>query len=178
MKPIWQALGLFTGSMIYGVFSYWLLVMTLWDVSSVLLMFVAAAAAFWLTIKGYRHFHSGLGKICGWLLGIGSFLLSGILLLLLLLELSIQTLGAVEYRATSESPDGRYTVDFEYFDAGAAGTFGIRGELDGPFWFTKYIYYEKRVTEADVHWKNDDTIVINGHILNLQKGEIFGYIKK
>ena len=177
MKQIRWATGLFIGSVLYGAFSYWLLVTTLWDVSSVLLMFVASVAAFWLTIKGYHGLSGWLGKLGGWLLGIASCLLSGVLLLFLLLDLLILAFGAAEHIATSESPDGRYTVDFEYFDAGAAGPFGIRGELDGPLWFTKQIYYERRALEADVTWQNDHTVLINGHTLDLQKGETFGYAR-
>ena len=176
MKLIWWATGLFVGSVLYGAFSYWLLVTTLWDVSSVLLMFTFSAAAFWLTIKGYKSLQGALlGKIGGWLLGAGSFLLSGGLLLFLLLDLLILLFGATEHIATSESPDGRYTVDVEYYNGGAVGPFGIRGELNGPLWFTKSIYHEPRGYEADVTWLNDYTVSINGHTLDLQKGEVYGY---
>lgn len=174
MKLIWWALGLFVGTILYGALSCWLLFTTLWDITSALLLFVLSAAAFLLAIIGYRNFRSIFGKIGGWLLGTGSFLLAGFFLLFLLLKPIALTLGGVKHITASESPDGYYTVNFIYFDAGATGTFGIRGELDGPLWFTKRVYYEQRVTEVDVIWKNDNTIVINGHSMNLQKGEVFG----
>ena len=177
MKQIRWATGLFIGTLLYGAFSYWLLITTLWDVSAVLVMFIASVAAFWMTIKGYQSLTSRRGKISGWLLGIGSFLLSGALLLLLLLDLLILVFGAAEHIATSESPDGRYTVEFVFYNGGAVGPFGIRGELDGPLWFTKSIYHEPRGFEADVTWQNDHTVLINGHTLDLQEGETFGYAR-
>lgn len=175
MKQIRWATGLFIGSVLYGAFSCWLLVTTLWDVSSVLLMFVASVAAFWLTIKGYHGLSGRRGKLGGWLLGTSSFLLSGILLLFLLLDLLILVFGAAEHIATSESPDGYYTVEFVFYNGGAVGPFGIRGELNGPLWFTKSIYHEPRGFEADVTWQNDYTVLINGHTLDLHKGETFEY---
>lgn len=144
----------------------------------ILLLFITSAAAFCLTIKGYRHLHGWLRKTGGWLLGICSFLLAGFLLLLIFLKLVVLTLGGAEHISASESPDGRYTVDFMYFDAGATGTFGVRGELDGPLWFRKHVYFEQRVTEANVQWENNGTIVINGHHIDLQKGGTFGYKTK
>lgn len=35
---------------------------------------------------------------------------------------------------TISSPGGDYIIDFYYFDAGATGLFGVRGEIDGPLW--------------------------------------------
>ena len=177
LKQIRWATGLFIASVFYGAFSYWLLVTTLWDVSVVLIMFITSVAAFWLTIKGYHSLTGRRGKISGWLLGIGSLLLSGVLLLFLLLDLLVLVFGAAEHIATSESPDGRYTVEFVFYNGGAVGPFGIRGELDGPLWFTKSIYHEPRGFEADATWQNDHTVLINGHTLDLQEGETFGYAR-
>lgn len=112
-------------------------------------------------------------------MGVFSFLFSGLLILFLLLQLTLMTvLGGITHLATSESPNKNYRIDFIYFDAGAMGTFGVRGELDGPFGFKKRIYYERHATEAKVTWINNDIVSINGHQLNLKKGEYFGYIQK
>ena len=43
--------------------------------------------------------------------------------------------GANEKIETISSTVNNYTFDFYRFDAGAAGSFGVRGELNGPLWF-------------------------------------------
>ena len=109
-------------------------------------------------------------------MGITSLLLAGLLLLFLLLQLALFTLlGGPKHLTTSESPNKTYTMDFYYFDAGAMGTFGIRGQLDGPLGFKKHIYYERHATEAKVEWVDNHIVKINGHQLNLKNGESFGY---
>nr|WP_281243033.1 DUF5412 family protein [Gracilibacillus ureilyticus] len=79
---------------------------------------------------------------------------------------------------TTESPDGRYVIEFYQWDQGATGTFGIRAEFNGPLWFTKDIYYERRTENADVKWLDNHTVSINGNTLDLAKGEKFGYLFK
>ncbi len=76
---------------------------------------------------------------------------------------------------TIHSPNGDYTVDFYRWDQGATGTFGIRGELNGPLWFKKRIYIQKRMEDVSVDWQSNDIVSINNHILNLKEGETFGY---
>jgi len=83
--------------------------------------------------------------------------------------------GVNEHIKTVSSPDNGYTIDFYFWDAGAAGTFGIRGELNGPLWFKKRIYYEKRTGNVNVEWKSNNKVSINNHILKLNEGETFGY---
>ncbi|WP_185131720.1 DUF5412 family protein [Cohnella zeiphila] len=79
--------------------------------------------------------------------------------------------GAKELLTTVHSPDGKYTVKFYHTDAGGMGTFGVLGELNGPLWFKKKIYVEKRVDQVDIEWKDNHTILINNHKLDLRKGE-------
>ena len=79
--------------------------------------------------------------------------------------------GEKEWLKTVRSPDGQFTVDFYYTDAGARGSFGILGELNGPLWFKKRIYYEKRAEVVNIQWENDHTILINNNTLNLKDVE-------
>jgi hypothetical protein len=104
-----------------------------------------------------------------------SFLLSIVLFLAILLSLFASWLGANEHIEIVHSPDGNYTIDFYRFDVGAAGSFGVRGELNGPLWGKKRIYYQNRVEEVEVEWENNTTISINNHILNLKDGDTYGY---
>ena len=64
---------------------------------------------------------------------------------------------------------------FYHYDAGAAGSFGVRGEINGPLWFKKRIYYQSRVEHVEVEWVNNSTVSINKRTLNLKEGETYGY---
>ena len=131
----------------------------------------------YLLTKGAKSVH-GFKKILTWLISVVSFLMTALLLCVLTLQLVILLFGGATHLKTSTSPDSRYKIDFYYFDAGAMGTSGVRGELDGPFGFKKHMYYERHATEAQVEWLNDHTISINGNELNLKNGEYFGYTLK
>ncbi|WP_256464174.1 DUF5412 family protein [Halobacillus amylolyticus] len=50
-----------------------------------------------------------------------------------------------------------------------------KGELNGPLWFKKRIYYQERTENVDVEWESNDTVSINNHILNLDEGDTYGY---
>ena len=102
-------------------------------------------------------------------------MLSIILFLAVLLSLLLFSLGANEQISTTYSSDGNYKIDFYRWDAGAAGSFGIRGELKGPLWFKKRIYYERRVMQAEIKWENNHSVSINNHLLDLAEGETYGY---
>lgn len=139
----------------------------------VLLIF--SLIAFTLGILGFKDKRNWRTKTRSWFTVIFSILLSIILFLAILLMLLASLIGANEHVKTVQSPDGKYTIDFYYYDAGAAGSFGIRGELNGPLWFKKRIYYRDHEEEVDVEWKNNSTVVINNRTLNLNEGETYGY---
>jgi hypothetical protein len=84
-------------------------------------------------------------------------------------------LGAIEHIETVHSPDGKFTIDFYRYDPGATGEVGIRGELNVPLWFKKRIYHEPRMGYVEVEWVNNSIISINHQIIDLNKGETFGY---
>ena len=152
---------------------------TLWTVStsSLVALTMAFISVLYLLIKGAKSIH-GFKKILASLIGVVSFLMTALLLCVLTLQLVVILLGGITPLTTSVSPDQRYKINFYYFDAGAMGTFGVRGELDGPFGFKKHMYYERHATEAQIEWLNDYTISINGNELNLKNGEYFGYTLK
>lgn len=81
-------------------------------------------------------------------------------------------IGGKELLQTVESPNQEYTVHFYSWDAGAAGTFGIVGEIDGV-WFDKRFYRERHAEVLEVEWINDRTISINNHQLDLEMEEIY-----
>jgi membrane protease YdiL (CAAX protease family) len=162
-------LGLTTYSLYSNIENNWLIAPP-----NYILLFVSVIV-FILGIKGFKDKRNWQAKTRGWLAVILSLLLSTVLTLTILLSLFASSLGANEHIETVHSPDGNYTIDFYRFDAGAAGSFGVRGELNGPLWVKKRIYYQNRVEEVEVEWENNTTISISNHILNLEDGDTFGY---
>lgn len=74
---------------------------------------------------------------------------------------------------TTTSPNGAYTIDLYRGNGGATTSFWIVGELDGPLWTTKRIYYHYNKDQVDFNWVNDHTIEINNHPIDLANGEVF-----
>ncbi|MFM9281463.1 DUF5412 family protein [Paenibacillus jiagnxiensis] len=122
-----------------------------------------------LGILGYFDKSNWFAKLRSWI----SIILSSILIFTFLIAVSFTTMfsGSKELLSTVHSPDEKYTIHFYRTNAGAMGTFGILGELRGPLWSKKKIYAEKRVDQVEVEWKNNYTILINNHKLDLKKGE-------
>lgn len=114
-------------------------------------------------------------KLRSWFTVILSILLMIVLFLSILMSLFASSFGENEKIKTIHSPDYSYTIDFYRWDAGAAGTFGVRGEINGPLWFKKRIYNEKRTDTVDVLWITNDKVSINSHVLDLKNGDTYGY---
>ncbi len=114
-------------------------------------------------------------KTRSWLMIILSSLTLIGLFLVLSFTLLFSSMGANEHIKTVTSPDNNYTIDFYRFDAGAAGSFGVRGELNGPLWFKKRIYLEHKVEQVEVEWKNSDKVTINDQTLKLDEKDTYGY---
>lgn len=136
------------------------------------IILISSITAFIFGIIGYNK-TNGLTMTRSWLTLILSLLLS-IVLLVVILFTSIFS-GYREPIQTTHSPNKSYTINFYRWDAGATGTFGVRGELKGPLWFKKRIFTEARVENVDIEWITSNTMSINNHILNLDKGDTYGY---
>ncbi|GAA0337959.1 hypothetical protein GCM10008967_30300 [Bacillus carboniphilus] len=118
---------------------------------------------------GFNDRSSLVAKVRSWV----STVLSNLLLLVL-------SLGVLRYNAmhtelikTVHSPDKQYTINFYLTNGGAMTSLGVLGELDGPLWFYKKVFYDYRMDRAEVEWINNHTVSINGHLLDLGKGETF-----
>lgn len=70
---------------------------------------------------------------------------------------------------TETSPDEKIELNFYSFDAGGMGTFGVIGEVNGPLWFKKRIYYEKRIQDIEIEWIDNDTLLINKQLIELKE---------
>ncbi|GGA61866.1 DUF5412 family protein [Ornithinibacillus halotolerans] len=139
------------------------------------ILLILSIMAFIYAIKGRKDKTSWVSTFRSWLTITLSVLLSIVLLLVIFLQLLGSLLGGNEHLKTIHSPDETYTIDFYQWDAGAAGTFGIRGELNGPLWFKKSIYLERRVEDVSIEWISNTVVSINNHKLDLAQGETFGY---
>jgi len=139
------------------------------------ILLIISLLAFTLGIFGLEDKRNWRTKTRSWLTIILSSLTSIGLFLVLSFTLFFSSMGANEHIKTVNSPDNNYTIDFYRYDAGAAGSFGVRGELNGPLWFKKRIYYQDAVEQVEVEWKNNSTVSINNHILDLEEGDTYGY---
>lgn len=139
------------------------------------ILFGISVIAFVLGIKGLKAHSYRWTKLRSWITVSLSLLLSIILSLAVLLTLLFSSMGANEHIKKIHSPNGNHTIDFYRWDQGATGSFGVRGELNGPLWFKKRIYIQENTEEVNVEWDSNDIVSINNHILDLGKGDTFGY---
>ncbi|WP_256464175.1 DUF5412 family protein [Halobacillus amylolyticus] len=91
------------------------------------IIFLFSIIAFILGIKGFKDKTNWLEKLGNSLTVILSLLLSIVLFLAFSLSIFASSMGANKQIKTIHSPNDNYTIDFYRWDAGAAGTFGIRG---------------------------------------------------
>lgn len=133
----------------------------------VILLFSIVALT--LAILGFKDKFNKSVKLRSWI----STVLSTILILIMIVVVSFTTMfsGSKELLTTTQSPDKQYTINFYKTDAGAMGSYGVIGELEGPLWFKKLIYSQHKVDQIDLKWDNNHTVLINDHKVNLMQGE-------
>ncbi|KAA0956001.1 hypothetical protein FQ087_15145 [Sporosarcina sp. ANT_H38] len=78
-------------------------------------------------------------------------------------------LPAGEYLTEETSPNGEYTLKAYVTNGGATTSYSVRGELvfNKKFNGTKNIYWNYREDTANIIWEDNNTVVINGHTLNV-----------
>ncbi|MBE5090960.1 DUF5412 domain-containing protein [Bacillus thuringiensis] len=83
---------------------------------------------------------------------------------------SMDRLPTGEKIAEKQSPDGTYTFKAYVTNGGATTSFAVRGELvfnHREYFKTKNVYWNYREDTAKIVWKDNDTIIINGHMLHV-----------
>ncbi len=82
---------------------------------------------------------------------------------------SMNGLPTGEYRTEEISPDGKYTLKAYVANGGATTSYSVRGELvvNKKFNKNKNIYWNYREDVANIKWTDNDTVVINGHSLDV-----------
>lgn len=77
-----------------------------------------------------------------------------------------------EFLKESSSKNGIYTIKIYQCNGGATMDFAVRGELIiNDTDETKDIYWEYHVKDANVFWEDNDTVTINGKLINLPNGK-------
>lgn len=76
-----------------------------------------------------------------------------------------------EYLTEETSPNGKYTLKAYVTNGGATTSYSVRGELvfndkDNK---TKNIYWNYREESANISWTDNNTVIINGHTLDVTK---------
>ncbi|WP_445678222.1 DUF5412 domain-containing protein [Psychrobacillus sp. FSL W7-1493] len=76
-----------------------------------------------------------------------------------------------EYLIEETSPNGKYTLKAYVTNGGATTSYSVRGELvfndkDNK---TKNIYWNYREESANISWTDNNTVIINGHTLDVTK---------
>lgn len=83
---------------------------------------------------------------------------------------SMSNLPEGEYLSGFESPDKTYTIEIYRSDGGATTSYAIRGELvNNRTDKRKNIYWEYKVNNVSVEWKDNYTVEINGIELDVRK---------
>lgn len=176
ISPSLRALSLSIFFIALSVFSLYSNFHYLWRVTPpIYILLLLSITGLVLSIKSTSTAKNRSSKIMTWLSITLSVLLTIALILGTVLTVSLSAMGAREKLTTVKSPDERYTIDFYHFDAGAAGTFGIMGELNGPLWTKKKLYYQQHAKEVNVKWQSEGVVTINNRELDLEKGEVYGY---
>lgn len=83
---------------------------------------------------------------------------------------SMDRLPTGEKIAEKQSPDGTYTFKAYITNGGATTSFAVRGELvfnHRKYFKKKNVYWNYREDTAKIVWKDNDTVIINGHTLNV-----------
>ncbi len=127
---------------------------------------ISATIVFLVSILSFQDTSSRFARLRSWLSTILSFLL--LFALLIVVSFTNMFSGHKELMTTSLSPDRAYTIHIYKMDAGAMGTYGILAEQQGPLWFKKHLYYERRQDQVNVEWENNHTIRINSQRIDLQ----------
>ncbi|RIW28687.1 hypothetical protein D3H55_21160 [Bacillus salacetis] len=74
-----------------------------------------------------------------------------------------------DYLTEQISPDGKYTLKAYVTNGGATTSYSVRGELvfNAKNLKTENIYWNYREETATIVWTDNDTVVINGHTLDV-----------
>lgn len=78
-----------------------------------------------------------------------------------------------KFLTESTSPKGTYTIKIYLINGGATTNYSIRGEVIMNHWFhyRKNIYWEENISKGEICWRDNYTVIINGHEIKLPNGK-------
>ena len=102
---------------------------------------------------------------------------AGILICFILISSSCGFSTAEEHISTSTSPDKTYTLEAYKVNGGATVDYSIKVyKLSDTMRLEKTLIYNKyHEYDAKIEWINNDTVSINGVILDLSKNETYDW---
>jgi hypothetical protein len=81
-----------------------------------------------------------------------------------------------KYLTSVESPNHSYRINVYRIEGPATVSDTVRGELvDERSGHKKNVYWGYKVSDAKVVWINNDVVSINGHKINIAKGQIYDW---
>lgn len=86
---------------------------------------------------------------------------------------SMSRLPVGEFLTESTSENGAYTIKTYLCNGGATVSYAVRGEVitNDKSHKRKNIYWDYKIDKADISWEDNDTVIINGHKINLPNGK-------
>lgn len=86
---------------------------------------------------------------------------------------SMTRLPKGDYLRESTSSNGTYTIKSYLCNGGATVDYAVRCELitNTKSNKVKNIYWDYKINKSDITWEDDDTVIINGHKINLPNGK-------
>lgn len=85
----------------------------------------------------------------------------------------VENLPNGEYLSKSTSPNETYVIRTYLCNVGTTVDYAVRGELiiKNKNKKARNIYWEYKINVSKITWDNDDTVIINGHKINLPSGK-------
>jgi hypothetical protein len=108
-------------------------------------------------------------KMISVIVTISIFIAIGLLGIINTLFYSMTRLPKGDYLSESTSSNGTYTIKSYLCNGGATVDYAVRGELitNTKNNKVKNIYWDYKINKSDITWEDDDTVIINGHKINL-----------
>ncbi|WP_407271381.1 DUF5412 family protein [Radiobacillus sp. PE A8.2] len=151
-------------------YSFYSLINHTWVIvpSNLVILFLTIIALIF-GLLGFKIRTTLITKIRSWL----TVIMSSFLIIVLFMALMFASMFSVDRQLikTTQSPDEGYTIDLYIANGGATTVPYILGELNGPLWFKRKIYMEDAIDDVKVEWKDNVTVLINNHKLNINKGD-------
>ncbi|MEK4671146.1 DUF5412 domain-containing protein [Niallia sp. FSL R7-0271] len=84
-------------------------------------------------------------------------------------SINMSNLPKGDFITEVDSPNGEYTIKAYLSSGGATTGFAVRGELifNNIDEKTKNIYWDYPQEKAKIEWKDNNTVIINGHKLDV-----------